>query len=193
VSSIVTLADYQRITHDLTTYQPTVDAALADAQLLVEEFLRRPLTLMSRTERMRLYSAENLDGGYDGAYLCYPKATPVQTVDGGLTVLSAVAVAGAFPDGGPFLEGIIGQGVQPYATISYTGGYTADTLPATLRREIVITARGGIIPATTVPPGATAVKVGDVSVTYQAAEFVGAALSPSTMRTLRRYVRRRGA
>lgn len=191
-TGLVTLSDYQRLTGDRSSTPDDVAAALLDAQQIIEEYLRRPLMLATRTERLRLYRADGIDSGYDGAYLIYPTATPVLSAPG-FTVLDDISVAGAFPDGGPFLDGIIGQSVQPYATITYTGGYTPATLPATIRREIARTAAASLTPTTAVPTGAVSVRVGDTAVTYATAGLVGAALSPSSKTALKRYTRRRGA
>jgi hypothetical protein len=190
-SGLLNVEDYQQITKDTTTDPFVVAEALLDAQGLVEEYLRRPLALATRTARLRLYRADAIDSGYDGSYLVYPPATPVQSAEN-LTVVSPVAVAGGFPDGGPFLQGIVGLAVEPYATVTYTGGWTRDTLPRTIRREIAQTARGLLAP-NNVPVGATAVRVGDTSVTYADAAAVGAGLSPSSCAALRKYKRRRAA
>lgn len=191
MSSLLTVGDYQQITRDTTSDPVAVAEALLDAQGLVEEYLRRPLELATRTSRLRLYRADAIDSGYDGSYLVYPPATPVQSAEN-LTVVSPVAVAGGFPDGGPFLQGIVGLAVEPYATVTYAGGWTRDTLPRTIRREIARTAQGLLTPST-VPAGGTALRVGDTSVTYADAAAVGAGLSPSSCKALRKYKRRRGA
>lgn len=194
MTSIVTVDDYRRITRDTTSTDDDVLAQLDSAEQLVAEYLRRPdrLAYGTYSDRLRLYVAENIDGGYEGAYVCYPPATPIESADGGLTVLSPRSVAGAFPDGGPFLEGIIGQGVQPYATVTYTGGWTVETLPETIRREIALTARTALSTSTSTPVGATSVQLGDAAVTYGTAGApLAGDLTAASKKILRRYMRRR--
>lgn len=187
--SLVTLDDYQRITHDTTSSEDDVTDALAAAQDLVAEYIRRPNRLAhgTYTDRLRLYLV-------DGIRIVYPIATPVASAANGLTVLDGRAVAGAWTDDSPLIDGILGVGTPPYATVTYTGGWTEVTLPETVRREIAKTARLSLQPSTlNVPVGATSVRVGDVAVGFGSSAAAGAELTDASRKALRRYVRRRAA
>lgn len=179
-SGLVTVEQYRALTGDNTTDRTVVAEQLRAAQQLVEEYLRRPLELAERTERMRLYDL-------DGTWTAFPKATPVLSATG-YTIVGA-GLVGATPDvvGGPFA-----RTADPFATITYTGGWSPVTLPLTVAREIAQTARALIAASTaTVPAGATSVRVGDLAVTYGSGS--GGALGLDSRQALRGYVRRRAA
>lgn len=179
--SLVTVARYRTITLDTTSAAETVTARLEDAEAEVSEYLRRPLEQAERTETLPI--------SRDGKV--YPSATPIDSLgsdDSGLTVEGDVII-GAAPDA--VGTGWLGSGATtPQATITYTGGWTADTLPKAIERAIALHAHHQIHsdPAL-VPAGATSVRVGDVAVSYGSG---GASSDPlaSTMANIRRYRRR---
>jgi hypothetical protein len=161
----VTVAGYRLRTGDETTEAPDVTGALAEAQTPLEEELRRDLALQERTESMVI----DCDGRM------YPKAWPItacatNTIDG-RTLL------GGTPDVDQWL-GLIGYDgpATRRATITYTGGFDADTLPVTLRNAIYDLARADLADAALLPVGASSVSVGDVSVSYTAGDGTGGAL-----------------
>lgn len=190
--SLVSVEQYRRITHDTSSAEDDVTEQLDAAEELVAEYLRRPGRFVhgTYTDRLRLYRAEN---AYDGAWVVYPVATPV-TAATGLTVLNPRTIAGVSPDGGPFLEGLVGSGTQPYATVTYSGGWTAETLPEAVRREIAKAARLGLDSITsTIPAGATSLRLGDAAVGFGPGGAGAVELTSIAKSSLRRYMRRRAA
>lgn len=117
---------YRRITFDTVAYTAGVmDAALADGQMQVESFLRRPVESLERTEPLRIMEHRFLDSDrhryydptidlYGGQPVVYPEATPVIAVPTGYTILTPSAV-------------IVGSDWNGYLT--YTGGWDLDTVP----------------------------------------------------------------
>lgn len=161
---LVTTARYRDITNDNDSPSAVVENALADAQALLEEELRRPLEADTRTERCRIFPETR------GATV-YPAATPIASVSSpsGASVVGHAVLGGT---AGPpyFLTDPDG-----YATVTYIGGYdpTAvtgddDLLPRTLERAIAWAARALTAPDAfaNVPSGATSATVGDVSLTW---------------------------
>jgi hypothetical protein len=152
----VTVAGYRLRTGDNTSDGGAVSGSLVEAESLMEEELRRELPSESRSEAMIIHDC-------DGRM--YPKAWPItvcttNTIDG-RTLL------GGSPDLGTWL-GLIDTdySVTRRATITYTGGFTAATLPVTLAHAIYDLARALVADASPIPVGATSVSVGDVSVSY---------------------------
>lgn len=189
MTTLVPVATYQRLTGDTSTASPTVEEKLADAQQLVEEYLRRPLERDERTERLRLYR----DGS---GWAVYPKATPIDADATTGYTTSGAALTGISPDDGPWIVGSYEPG--GYATVTYTGGWTAETLPLTIAREISRTAKALLTPAAAgVLAGASSIRVGDLSVGFSAdgaAANAGAGgLDSLSRNTLRPYVRRRAS
>lgn len=178
--SLLTVARYRTITLDTTSYDYAITAAVEDAEAEVSEYLRRPLEQAERTETLPI--------SRDGKL--YPSATPLDAGSGDLADLTVEGdvVIGASPDAGAF--GWLGSPTTPQATITYTGGWTADTLPKAIERAIALAAHHAIHtnPAL-VPAGATSVRVGDASISYGPG---GASADPlaSTMANIRRYRRR---
>jgi hypothetical protein len=190
MTTLVSLAAYRRLTGDTSTADDTVTAALADAEKLIAEYLRRPLDRQERTERCRLYRQDS--GGFGAGWAAYPSATPIDAeATTGYTV-EGVALVGVGPDDGPWMYG---QYDSPgYATVTYTGGWTAETLPLTIAREIARTARAlTTASATAVLAGAASVKVGDISVAFGSGGAAGGALDETSQSQLRPYVRRRAS
>lgn len=178
--SLVTVERYRTITLDTTSSNVAITAAVEDAEAEVSEYLRRPVEQAERTETLPI--------SRDGKV--YPSATPIDSLggdDSGLT-LEGDIVIGASPDAGAF--GWLGSPTTPQSTITYTGGWTADTLPKAIERAIALAAHHQIHsnPAL-VPAGATSVRVGDAAVTFGSG---GASVDPlaSTMANIRRYRRR---
>lgn len=177
---------YARYTGDRDTDADTVDEALDEATALLEERLGRVLSIGSRTERLQVSRA-----AWSGDHVVYPACVPLQSTDNGTIV--GDAITGVSVDGGLFAVG-------DWATVTYLGGFTPDTLPRAIARDLSACAHQLIettAPASAVetdaPPGATAVKVGDLSISYATGETgsvattaTGFAWSQDTLRWRRR-------
>jgi hypothetical protein len=153
--TLINPVDYQRVTGDTTTEVPDLDAALSDAISLVQDEIGRVLTYGSYVETLRVYS--------DGKV--YPSATPLAAVIA--PNLDQISIQGAsiylgYWNPSPLIEWF--NAVPPQATVTYTGGYTAATLPVKLRNAIIRTAFNICHPSPLVgvPAGATSVHVADV-------------------------------
>lgn len=178
--SLVTVDRYRTITLDTTSSEATITAAIEDAEAEVSEYLRRPLEQAERTETLPI--------SRDGKL--YPSATPLDPAAGDLADLAVEGdvVIGASPDAGEL--GWLGSVATPQATITYTGGWTADSLPKAIERAVALAAHHAIhTDPALVPAGATSVRVGDAAVTYGPG---GASSDPlaSTMANIGRYRRR---
>lgn len=181
-SLVVPLGRYRIVTLDEASDSDEVLAALATAQAVVEEYLRRPLLRTSRTETLRL----------DKNGRVYPAATPITVAPEGLTILDGSAIANPTPDAGPIWRG---TGLTDYpveATITYTGGFTAATLPKTIERHIAWLAYeqlhvGALVG---VPAGATSVSLGDARVSFDRPTGASVSLSAVAKRELRPWRRR---
>lgn len=153
---------YQRITGDTATPTEAFATAASAAQDLLEDALGVPGFLESgeRTESLPI-----CDG------VVYPTATPV-TVAEGYTVVDGNTLYGVTPD----LPAWLGTLDTPHAAradVTYTGGWTADTAPGYMRRDLAFVAWAILRPATVLSLGAiagnpTSARVGDVAVTYGA-------------------------
>ena len=173
---LVSATRYAQITGDTTSATGAVEAALADAQSMLEAELRRGLELAERTERVRVHP--------DGRV--YPSSTPLTAGPAGSTIAGVALVGAVSPMGGE----------DDYAEVTYTGGFDPDEddrsavtcVPVELARAVAWAARAILTPADgiEVPAGATSVAVGDVSVSW------GPGGSPATGEIVfpRRLVRR---
>lgn len=175
--SVVTLARYRTITGDTASASGLVEQALADAQQDLEEDLDRPLDSEERTERLRLVSTER------HGWVVYPSAHPV--TDAGDLTIAGNAVYGASPIGSPLLGG----DDPGFASVTYTGGYTSSSVPRCIEQDIAWAARARLHPTVPVPVGATAVSLGDASVSFGAGGARGSAAnwSRQTLRYRRRH------
>lgn len=171
--TLLTEADYRSISGDTTSLSADVTAALATGQQLLEEWLRRPLELLERTEQVRIHA--------DGR--AYPSATPIQAVSvpSWAVVMDGTTVLSLFADQNPLWDIL----VEPYrygpggaggqfdttmrpSTITYTGGFTSATLPRKLRQAIADLAQVELTTFSPVTAGVKQATVGDTSVTYMA-------------------------
>lgn len=128
---------------------------LYSAQRAVEAYLRRGLALIERTERVRVHR-----DGY-----VYPKCTPIQSVAGGYA-FDGPAVFGVSQFLGPDI--LTGRESAPYTSLTYTGGWTADTLPQPIEDALAretLTRIGGMSTGLSTT-GATSVRNLDVSITW---------------------------
>ena len=173
----LTVAAYQVRTGDTTSAASSVSAALIEGEGIVEDELRRLLPLDSRDESMVIRAEGRM----------YPKAWPLvscatNTIDGRMLL-------GGVPDLEQFII-MVGadSSITPRATVTYTGGFDADTLPPTLANAIYALAHVLVGAASPVPVGATAMSVGDVSVSFGAPVSGGLdAYVPGLSDRLRKY------
>lgn len=165
---LVSVSTYQAITGDTASATSAVDRALGEAQRLLEEYLGRGLESMERTERCRVFPDGRL----------YPRCTPITAVPSGSVIYGAGIAAGG-PTGTP-------SWLTPdtHTDLTYTGGYDpaeddmaeATYVPVILQRAVAWAAKAILTPGDglEIPAGATAITVGDVSISW------GAGGSPST-------------
>lgn len=184
--SLVTYARYVTLTGDSTSASATVEANLTDAQAEVERVLGRALEYGTYTEERVVWP-----GGF-----CYPKVTPLASVPASATyeIEDERTLSDVSPDW-PSAEFEDPTGWTGYAatsgkaTVTYTGGWTAGTLPLPLQRVIAFIAYGLTFPAASVAlSGASSVSVGDVSVSMGGAPADPVDdLWPGASRTLRQW------
>lgn len=181
----VTVAGYRLRTGDATSLSSAVSAAIEEAEEMLEEELRRGLANEERTETLRIYPTygETVDlWAWSGRV--YPRAWPITA---STLVIDGRALFGATPDNHPF-TGIVEPVVTPRATITYTGGFTAATLPVTLAQAIYDLAKPLAQEEAPALVGASSMRVGDVSVTYTETPSTGIdALVPGLSLRIRRY------
>jgi hypothetical protein len=149
---MITALRYAEITGDTDSYATDVTARIEEAVEMLEDYLDRPLESDERTEAMRPDRHGRL----------WPKATPI--TDGGDYEIDGLALLSA----SPFAIGFIGSEVT--VEVTYTGGWTADTLPSCIERDLAFAAYRLLHPPTLgsseFPDGATSVRLGDAAVTF---------------------------
>lgn len=186
--SLVTYARYVAITGDTTSSESAATARLAEAQDLLEEELGRVGYLEQGdedvTERLRLF----VDGRLGN--VVYPSALPLDPDHVGDFEVHGAALAGPGPDSSPAFGIVSGE---QWSTIEYRGGYTAETVPEHIARDIAWCAYSLLRPSAVaaVPVGATSVRLGDAAVTYaqpKSALEAGVRWSRATLRHRRRRV-----
>lgn len=162
---LVTIDRYRAITGDQATAALTVTARIDEAVELLEDDLQRWLPAEERTEVMQ----PTRDGSL------WPKAIPVSAVATAGWSVDGNRLYGAFPLAPFSLVDPTIRGVS----ITYTGGWVertadpaaANALPACIERDLAWAAytlgqTSHLRAATTVPAGATAVALGDASVSF---------------------------
>lgn len=154
---------YRNITGDTDTPADAFATAASAAQELLEDALGVPgfLESAARTETLTVY-----EGG-----ICYPTACPI-TIAEGFTVVDSNTLYGATPDL-PAFVGLIGSVVPASADVTYTGGWTSDTAPGYMRRDLAFVTWAILRPASILALGQlagspTSASVGDVTVSYGA-------------------------
>lgn len=201
MQTLVTVEEYRTITADTTTAASAVSARLEEALDLVEECLDRRLESGTYTETLEVWYE-------DGIRYVYPLVTPVTSVpasaayevdfgDRRLRGVIANAPSGVtWPVLTPNVHS--SSAISPYsrsrpdyATVEYTGGFTHDTLPVTLRQYIAFVARGLVKRNVGMVIGAQEVSVGDVRVKYPAISSALDALVPGVSLGLKPYRRKR--
>ena len=162
--ALLSFARYQQITRDVSTDEATVTARIEEATEMIEQALDRPLELLERTEVLVLES-DNAWG-----YLAYPRSTPITAVPVNAVYAryDDVTLRSVPPDGSPLFGAWLGS-LPLTATVTWTGGFTAVTLPRKLERGIanLADALGTDVIA---PSNASSISVGDVRVSYYPTE-----------------------
>lgn len=166
--STVTIAQYRTQTGDSTTASATVQEHLDTAEGLVEDFLRRDLASAERAETMKLWPGNQV----------FPKHTPVTSVPASASYEVYDSARVQYVDADLITTDVGRWPVDlddayphslPQATITYTGGWTSDTLPTTIVRIVAKVAQRFVTAASIPDPGVAQASVGDVSVTYSQA------------------------
>lgn len=176
----VTIRQYRLHTGDETNGDAECSGVLLEAESLINDELRRFLASDERTGTFSIYPDGRL----------YPNAYPITAAD---LMIEGRALVGGTPDGGPFV-GVWEPSTSTRSTVTWTGGYNADTLPLTLEHALYDLAAALLAPApilTGVPGGTTAASVGDVSVTVDPRSGGGVdAYVPGLSDRVRRYQNR---
>lgn len=162
---------YQAITGDTTTDDAAFASAASSAQDLVEDALDR-VGHLEQAER-----TETLEVGPDG--VLYPTATPLVDVPGYATI--GDVVYGASSDLSTWV-GLLGSSAPATVELTYTGGYTSDTAPEYLLRDLAAATYAILHPpdlsaTSAIPANATSASVGDVSLGFGAAGAGGSSAS----------------
>jgi hypothetical protein len=186
-SGLVTVGQYRTITLDTTSSDVAISGALIEAQTMVEEYLGRQLTSRQRTEVLLI----------DRTGRVRPSAVPITSVSVPVgATIDRFTITDVDPDETPspffWTDPVTWGSWQPRATVTYVGGFTSATLPATIRRRIAVEAWSLLHPSdlSAVASGAQSVSVGDASITFGAGGAPGA-LSVVTERALRPWRLRR--
>lgn len=173
--ALVTWARYVSFTNDTTSVEEDVETALGLSQSLLEEYLGRELESGERTETLQVREGR-----------VYPSVTPITEADAYTIDGNALSDASAlFSD-----FWVTPRFVAPMAEITYTGGFTSATLPVALARAIANGAKELLTsPVSSLPQGATSVRLGDAAVTF--ALPIGTVLQAFSGPLVSRWKRRR--
>lgn len=155
---LVSVDRYRLITGDSASAASAVSAAVEEATDLLSEELGWSIESAQRTESLPV-----VDGRL------YPAAVPITVVPDGFTV-DGYSVLGSGAGSLPvFLVERSERGGQR-TSLTYTGGWTDETLPASLRRAICWAAYTMVRPGDVAElirfAGASSVSLGDASVDY---------------------------
>lgn len=150
---ILTVDRYRSITGDEDTAASAVSARIEEAVELLEEYLDRPLESAERTETLQPDRRGRL----------WPRATPIS--DGGTYEPDGLALIGSSPT---WTWGLIDPTTG--VAVTYTGGWTEDTLPGCIARDLAYAAyqleHPRALGTSEYPAGATSVRLGDAAVTF---------------------------
>lgn len=187
--SVVTESRYVALTgRDLTE---RTGALLDAAEDLIEEQLRRKLASATHTQTLPVrFLARH------GRYGCFPQHTPVTSVTTPATAQNIDGTVVLLPAGESWLGSEVVNGwdvdddypASHFVSLTYVGGYTAQTLPVTLALAICKlaaamedTGEGGI------PAGAKSVTLEGASVVFDTAVSYADSLAPGLSQALRPY------
>ena len=167
--SILTTAEYRRLTGDYTSYDGDAEYVLGEVQKAMERYTNRRFDYDMYTEKLKTY---------DGAI--FPSAMPVEAVTvpdpGGITVNDFGITWGGYY-GIDYARNQDIYGAPALVEVSYTGGYKPEDMPVELKRinaEIArrfLSAYGSGANVSTIynaladlPAAVTSVSVGPVSI-----------------------------
>lgn len=152
MTALISVETYRRISGDTTSVDEDVELALADSQALIEQELCRPLEVAEYVETLPVIR------GY-----IYPSYTPI--IEAEYPILSGVRLSD------PGVEWAFVDGPNVLVPVTYTAGWTTQTLPIAIRNAIILTAHRSFqlasIATSSTPFGASSVRVGDVTVSYK--------------------------
>lgn len=183
MTQLVSATTYIEITGDGDA-AGDLDAALARAQARAERECRRPFSYGQYSETVFVYP--------DGC--ASPSVTPLASIDSPAdTFLQGNRVFLGYLTPSPYLIG--GEWTNafpPQAAITYTGGWTADTLPEDLAEAICRIGFRMLHPVLLpqIPAGATSAAVGDVHLQSAVPLDGFAVIDGGTAQVLQRYRRR---
>lgn len=164
--TVVTPQQYREQTGDVTHFWTEIEQWLTVAQGLVEDALRRFLESEERTEQLVVHRADC------GAVAVYPHAYPVTAITGDGWTLEFGGRRARLGAGWPYdmlIEPYTYRSDRRTLDVTYTGGYTVATLPATLRRAIIDVAKAVSTSSVRRNPmlvGASSVTQGDTAISY---------------------------
>jgi hypothetical protein len=154
---------YRKLTGDLRTPVSDVTSALVVAEGLVEVRLGRALSLAEYTETLNVYPNQTV----------YPSVTPLDPATPGYLNKSTLRLATYTPD--PVNASFWywwsdGTADARRATVTYTGGYTDETLPQPLQTGISLVAKHLMSPTSDLSmAGVKSYSEGDISATFETA------------------------
>lgn len=125
---------YRRLTGDNDTDPGAVAAALEVAEQVVGEELRRPLAAAERTERLRVRAGR-----------VWPTATPVVSAAGYTIEGAGLVVSGVWDAWSPSSD-------EQWVQVTYTGGWTPETIPRAVATEVVRIARAWLLASADATP-----------------------------------------
>lgn len=189
---ILSFATYQRLSGDTTTLEATANAAMLDAEALLQDVLNRTLPLGTYTERVKISPSGHVT----------PRAIPLVSIPasadyqiGTDAELRFVSLSGT-----PFFDTLDWRYLDydndypatwARVVLTYTGGYTEATMPFTLKRAICVVASRMNTDSSWTDPTLITRTVGDVSVTRSSAmaSAMVDSLVPGLSATIRAYYR----
>ena len=184
--SVVTHSQYRQITRDYETSEADVSANLDIVEAIVEDYLKRPLAAVQRTEECLVYAGSRL----------YPLATPILSVSSpaAAVIHRELYLTGVTPLADFLIEE---SSLEPdYVTVTYVGGWTSLTIPDAMARMIARLAQQlerATVSSSQFPVGATSLSLGDASISF-ASPTGGAGeldtLLPGATAALRKWRRR---
>jgi hypothetical protein len=160
---MITAARYAEITGDTTTAASAVSARIEDAVELLEDYLDRPLSEDERTESLIPDRWGRL----------WPRATPIS--DGGDYAVDGLALQASAPFGWPSIVS-----ASAALSVTYTGGWTSDTLPTCIERDLAwatyrLLHPEAVASLTAIPAGVSSARLGDAALTWGGSAGLAAA------------------
>jgi hypothetical protein len=156
---------YGWYTGDHDTDESIVNQAVDKATKLLEERLGRGLSYGTYTERLPVYTVA-------GTFTVFPSVTPLAAVlTNGTGRGDQIADVDLDADNGQgFGVWNPASGENRYATVTYLAGFTPDSLPESIIRDICACALRDLQDAapSVIPVGASSVRVGEVALSFGA-------------------------